>query len=556
MDEIVPKGPRPFSLKGLTDEQFEELCFRLALIEAPGLSRTANPDGGADALLRAPGGGFARAWQAKHHTSGISWAKCRESLDRVIETYGVDRVTFCFPIDLGKNDQLRFDRELCRRHPEVHIDSWDASQIRARLTVSSEGERTARYFFGDPTGEPELLARMLRAGGPLTSVGDAIERLRPVGEFLDGYDPYFSNPQSQFPAGAELPPTPGSMISLESRDGESTVRIDAVPRDAEAAKRYRPTLQVAFAGEEGRREAERFERALARNRPVKVSAGVTVTFEQVPPAFADEIGRPFAAEVEICPRLAPWSAEFSVRAGEGEERVVMEMAALEDPPEDWDVVYEGRFGGIHATVSLREREDGAALAVKWSHSLDGSPARDQLQAVRLLMALVGEGIFTLRDRRSRARLIHEPTQPEAPDERLPQLIKVLGDLVEIEEWTGVELEVPNEISAREIDAISDAAAQIRARQAPFNSRKLSLVGPEEAIPQLVAGKNIKITDTLVAEILGEELELAQRTVTFPGVEVIDNGEVEPGRHAIDLLPAPGVPIELLRWELAPPLRAA
>jgi hypothetical protein len=557
MDEIAPLGPRPYNLKGLTDEQFEELCFRLALVEVPGLSRTANPDGGADAILRSPGGGFARAFQVKHHTSGISWPKCRDSLDRVIETYGVEQVTFCFPLDLGMRDHLRFDRELCRRHPEVRIDSWDASQIRARLTVSKQGERAARYFFGDPSCGPELLARMVRAGGPLQSVGDAIERLRPVGEFLDDHDPHFTYPQSQYPAGTELPPTPGAVISLESRDGNRMVRIDAVPRDAEAAERYRPTFQVAFCGEEGQLEAKRFEQALARGRPIKVSAGVSVTFQRMPPAFAGQVGEPFAAEVRIGPQaLAPWSAEFSVRAAGGEERMVVEMAALEDPPEDWDVVYQGRFGGICATVSLRDREDGAALALNWCHTLPGSPARDQLQALRFLAALVGEGTFTLIDRNSRTRLIHEPTKPEAIDERLPRLIEVMGDLVEIEDWTGVELGVPTEISAAELEAIFDVAAQIRARQVPFRARKLSLVGPGDVIPQLVAGENIEITDTWVAEILGEELALAQRTVTFPGVEVVDHGEVEPGRHSIDLHPAPGVPAELLRWELAPPAKAA
>lgn len=553
MDLTSPLGPSRPDLLALGDQDFEDLCFRLALIEAPGVNRTANPDGGADALLRGPAGGFARAWQAKHHTRGIAWQKCRESLDHVIETYGVEWVTFCFPLDLTKENQLRFDAELCSRHPQVRVDSWDASQIRARLAISDSGQRVARHYFGDPAGEPERLARAIRAGGRLGSVEDAIERLRPVGEFLEGHDPFFTYPQLQYPTGQDPPPTPGSVISVESTEGGGTIRIDAVPRDAEAAARYRPTLRVAFSGEEGERQRLRFEQALSRNRPVSVSGGVSVTFDRLPPAFAGQVGEPFAAEVRIRPQLDPWSSEFRVAAGGGEEALAMQMEPLAEPPPDWDVVYEGHFGGICTSVSLRVRDEGAAMLVNWSHRLDGSPARDQLRGLRFLAALQGKGTFTLRDRGTRTRLIHEPTRPEAVDERLPRLIELLSDVVTIEDWTGEELEVPSEVSGEEIEAITDAATQIRDREAPFRAKKLSIVGPATAIPELIAGENIAITETMVAELFGEWVELARRTVTLPGVEVVDRGEVEPGRHAIDLLPAPGVPAELLRWELEPPV---
>jgi hypothetical protein len=553
MDAIPPLGPRPFDLLTLGDEAFEELCFRLIRIEVPSVSATANPDGGADALLRAPGGGFERAWQAKHHTSGISWQKCRESLDRVIETFDVEWVTFCFPIDLTKDLHLRFDAELCRRHPDVRVDSWDASQIRARLTVSDEGQRVARHYFGDPFGEPALIARAIRAGGELSSLEDAIERLRPVGEFLEGHDPSFTYPQFQYRQGQEPPLTPGNVISVESSDGECTVRIDAVPRDTEAADRYRPKLRVAFSGEEGRRERERFEQALARNRPVSVQDGVIVTFDRLPPAFANGVGEPFAATVMIRPQLDPWPAEFLVSSAVAEETLRVQMEPLAEPPAGWDIGYEGRFGGICASVLLNAGAGEEAMFVKWTHTVDGSPARDQLTALRFMAALQGEGTFTLRDCESRVRLIHESTRPEAVEERLTRLLKLLADVVTIEDWVGVELPVPSEISGAEIEAIAVAANQIREREVPFSAQKISLVGPASAIPQLADGENIAISETMVVELFGESVALARRTVRFPGVEVIDCGEVEPGRHAIELLPASGLSPELLCWELEPPL---
>jgi hypothetical protein len=93
MNTAAPLGPRRFDLAALSPEDFEALCIRLARLEIVGVTGTRAPDGGADALQADPGGDYRRAWQAKNHRQ-IDWRKCRESLDKAVDTYGIAHFTF------------------------------------------------------------------------------------------------------------------------------------------------------------------------------------------------------------------------------------------------------------------------------------------------------------------------------------------------------------------------------------------------------------------------------------------------------------------------------
>lgn len=176
MAEEKPLGPRKFDFGELTDEDFEEMCHELVRLEWPDVVKTAAPDGGADTLLPLKEGGWERAWQAKRYTGTIYWSKCKESLDRVVDTYKVDRVTFCFAKNLTKKQQRKFDSDLKGRHDGVGVDFWDKAALTYRLYGSDEGKRIARHYFGDPAHDKELMVRAIRAGGELEGGGDAVER--------------------------------------------------------------------------------------------------------------------------------------------------------------------------------------------------------------------------------------------------------------------------------------------------------------------------------------------------------------------------------------------
>lgn len=539
MSTPAPLGPRRFDLATLPPSDFEALCVRLARLEESSVTGTRAPDGGADALLADPAGGYRRAWQAKNHRQ-IDWRKCRESLDRAVETYGVVHFTFCFSVDLTSSDRRHFE-VLRARHPGVEVDHWGASEIVARLTGGEEGRRVACSFFDDPAGSAELITRAVRAAGELQSVNQAVERVRAVGEYLDG-DAFFLYPLTHYPEGAGPPPSPGTMISVEYPEEGRVVRIDAVPRDAEAAERYPARMQVALAGP----DAERLEQARLRGEILHLKSGAEVTFQSLPPAFAHDVGRPFDAELQIDFTPDPWTAEFRAIAVAREEslRVTMEPIVASG---DWDRAYEGRFGGLKISLLTRLEEGREAVSVTWTHSSDASPARDQLAALRFLELMHEEGEFVMCECEEGQRLLTGPNRSADIDSRLPALISLFTDVVAIEDWIGADLRVAAEISAEEIEMIARVAQAVRAGKAPFLGKSFELVGDVEALPLIEGGKDMEIGEEWVVEIFGQEVVLGRRSVHFRPLGVRRGELVEPGRQAVEIDPGPRADDDELWW---------
>lgn len=344
----------------------------------------------------------------------------------------------------------------------------------------------------------------------------------------------------------------GSMLSFSATEGGNTVRIDAVPRDEIAAREFAPQVRVGFTDDkEGERAAELFHAAVARGRRVSISQGAVVTFEQLPPAFREHVGKPIAGSIDLKPNIPPWHLEMKATTTTGNEALDLTLVASDEPPEEWDIAFEGSFGGLVVQVMLAWRGDHGEMQVNWRHALDSSPARDQVKALRFLVALLGKGELSFRSGEDGRRIFRHPTEPDEIDERTKALLALLEDVVSIEDWAGVEISVPKEITEAEVRVISLTAACIRDRRMPVKWEKASMVGSAEALPRLMPGKGIAIEQMLGVEIFGQEIDLAKGKLHLPDAEVRDLGEVEPGRHAVELLPADGKPASLA-WELQPP----
>jgi len=78
-----------------------------------------------------------------------------------------------------------------------------------------------------------------------------------------------------------------------------------------------------------------------------------------------------------------------------------------------------------------------------------------------------------------------------------------------------------------------------------------MIGSAEVLPQIMPGKDIAIGQVMLVEILGREFDFAKAKLHLPDTDVRDLGEVEPGRHQLELLPVGGEPVSLA-WELEPP----
>lgn len=556
MADGKPLGPRRFNFEELSNSDFEELCHELIRLECPEVAKTAAPDGGADSLLPLAQGGWEHAWQAKRFTGTIYWAQCKESLDRAVETYDVKRVTFCFAKNLTKAQQKKFDSDLKGRHEDVLVDFWDKAALTHRLNNSPEGQRVARHYFGDHSHDNELILRAVRAGGPLEKSKDAVERTRPIGEFLSGHDPYFTYPQVIHEEGLPEPPAAeGTVMSVTSTDGGISIRHDAIPRHPDAMERFGPRITMSFTDDEaGMRAAKAFAEGTSRGRPVILDEGVEVIAERLPPLWEEEVGRTIKARVEIRPNIPPWVAQVTATSDEGSETLVIPLEVTDDPPEDWDLSFRGNYGGMVFSVLMRKQDRGE-ITMNWSYTFGTAPAREQVAALRLITFMHGQGEILIRDLKSGRPDLRHPTDERPLPDEIPALLSFLEDLVTIEDWLGQQIAIPDrEIKAQEARYVAMTAAFIRRRSIPVQWKNAKMkVGPE-GLSQMQAGGEMVVEQDLGMTLFNKNLWFARGRLALPDYAVRDLGpakEEDSDIHNVEVVPVRGKPLSL-EWQLQPP----
>lgn len=242
---LKPRGSTAYDFKAMADADFDRMCFRLIHLEFPDAIKPAEVgDGGADALLPKPGGGYARAWQAKHYPAAIKWGECKKSLADALKNYHPDRYTFCFPRPLTKRELGTFDKHFRNAESPIPVDHWNSEELAIRLGRSPEGLVIARHFFADDSDQLEAIKRAAIAKRSLDTPSDALEHLRPAGELLASSDPYFSYPAAVYQEGGpEMPVAEDAVMSITQSEGGIVSRLDVSALNA-----YRPFVAEEVVG--------------------------------------------------------------------------------------------------------------------------------------------------------------------------------------------------------------------------------------------------------------------------------------------------------------------
>jgi len=103
------------------------------------------------------------------------------------------------------------------------------------------------------------------------------------------------------------------MVSVYEQHGESVSRIDAVPRDEDAATQFSPAGRITFAaGDEGPAEVDRIVFALRNQIPFTAPAGSTLTFDRLPPFLKEAVGKPLEGRIDLIP-ARPRRSDLKVR---------------------------------------------------------------------------------------------------------------------------------------------------------------------------------------------------------------------------------------------------
>lgn len=514
-----PLGPRRLDFTILRDEDFELLCYLVVLLDFSDAVRLRAPDRGADSAL--PEGAirrYARCWQAKRFTGHIHWGQCRESLDAAVSAYEMPHYTFCFARDLTGGQESLFKQRLVGRHEGVNVDYWGASLLTGSLLGSPEGERIAKHFYGDPALNTQALMQALRAGGPLETGADASERLRAIGEWLGGHDPFFSYPASVREAGIAPPGmTPGALIAIEEIGPNLTQRIEAVPRNAAAIEEYGPAGTLLFeTTDEGQRALATFQRAFETGEQVTISEGVALRFDRLPPFMQPHVtDEPLeGVEITIGPtEQAPprrWPARLLARSDAGEGEIDIDLEPVQ-PPEGWDGALQGSHGGLTAALLLRRTATAGQATFNFNFSYDSTLALvDQRAATSTLVALHGRGLLEIHARDGSRP---EPMTFDLEPKELPPfflvLHRLLGDLRQIEEWVGTALALPHTISGDEMRAIAEVGYILRNRRSSMNFDQVTLELDAEKYEPFKGGVPgpLRMVLPVRVNLFGQEMQL-------------------------------------------------
>jgi hypothetical protein len=545
---LKPRGSTAYDFKAMTDADFDRMCFRLIHLEFPDAIKPAEVgDGGADALLPKPGGGYARAWQAKHYPAGIKWGECKKSLADALKNYHPDRYTFCFPRPLTKRELGTFDKHFRNAESPIPVDHWNSEELAIRLGRSPEGLVIARHFFADDSDQLEAIKRAAIAKRSLDTPSDALEHLRPAGELLASSDPYFSYPAAVYrEGGPEMPVAEDAVMSITQSEGGIVSRLDVVPNDEEAMELYAPEGKMILSADQYRQIGA----ALKRGESFSAK-DIELSWQQLPPALQDDVGKTFRGTVTIGPSERPpppnpWDARVIAKHGNERASIELNLRPTEPPPE-WEGCLEGHFAGLTMRMLFRRHATGGEVSIKYHYTLGSAPAREQLKALRFMDQIARPGgTMTVVDRTwSEREMI---LQTGAPDdvEPLAALTAFLESVVEVEVWTGKQIPIDSEKFTTE-NFLELATVTAALRRGGFNillhDSQLSV--PPENMENIRSGGPMVIRRELRVNVLGQAIDLGTSQIDVPGYTYEELGTDPQGNHLIRLTPEGDSPAKLL-----------
>lgn len=121
----------------------------------------------------------------------------------------------------------------------------------------------------------------------------------------------------------------------------------------------------------------------------------------------------------------------------------IELKPVEEPPEGWVAALVGEYDGLTATLTFRRHGEGGQLGLGLHHSQGPAPVREQLAALDFTRVTTAVGTVTISDIGGTGRPDRQMETQVAPlPEDLLELLTFLENVRCVEEWGGVECELP------------------------------------------------------------------------------------------------------------------
>jgi hypothetical protein len=508
------KGGDTFDFCGMPDERFERMNALIIKLEHPRAFKPANVgDGGADMVLaKADGSGYEHCWQSKHFPKKMYWDKCEKSLAKARKRWNPENYTFIFPRELSATEEKTFQKKFGGL--DIKVDYLNSVDLEARLIGSTAGDRIVRRFFDDPELHRERTYQAIQAGGRLDNPLDAMDRTANIGAFLAGEDPYFSYPVSTHEPGTGTSPPLDAIMSLTQGNDTVHTRLDVVPRDPDAMDLYAPRFVLQpREGEDGEHAAELLQEAMAKGEGIAIDRGLEMTFTRLPPGLEDYLGKPITGQVELRPvgRVtlppAPWRARLSASSAEGEAALDVELKPIAAPPDGWDAALRGESAGLTVTLMFRAKGEGGQLGLQINYRLGDAPVREQLAALTFACVTTATGTVTITDIGDTGRPdVQMPTAAAPLRDDLRELLVFFENVRRVEEWAGIEYDVPEELTGQDLAAAAELGQVIRdgGRDVIWRHFEITVSAVQA---QALHGASIRVEQPVQANLLGRTDQL-------------------------------------------------
>lgn len=238
-------------------------------------------------------------------------------------------------------------------------------------------------------------------------------------------------------------------------------------------------------------------------------------------------------------QAAPWYARLVAATDLGQAELEVDLLPSR-PPQDWDAEIEGATGGLISTVRFRWSVNTGTGEINFGFRYRASeaPLVERASALSFVLATYGDGALRILDRSGHRDPIEERLPRRQPPAGLIDLHRLMWALVEIERFTGAPPPpVPEEVKVSEIDDIAWLGQVLGDRG--YSMRLTSVtarVGPEGS-GAFRTGSDITVSETLVADIFGREVPVAECVVRLPLMTVTERRR-PPGEDAWEVVMVP------------------
>lgn len=229
------------------------------------------------------------------------------------------------------------------------------------------------------------------------------------------------------------------------------------------------------------------------------------------------------------PRLMlprPMRIEVDTTAGLASIDVDMQATA---PPEGWDHALVGKCGGTTIRITLRHHGDHGEMNMDWAWRMAASrSAETHLIGVRLLEAAAGRGELRVIEPVSGEVLAKGPSPQTTFDQTMVILKQLFEDVLVLEAWTGERVELPQEISGVDAEAVRRVARLIEGVKETWTSMDFTLDDdPGEDV--LTSGALLQARRTLAVELFGNRYELGEEATYVADFKIVSSKAVNGGR---------------------------